>query len=112
MAKKISIPYHLVADPGAEDDVVLYTVEAARKFKTKSVYLFFPIGNYMELQVRIFRGMQQIAPYKNYYTGDGNVIEDEFIEDMSSGERVILHYKNTNSTQQREAFIIVRGELE
>ena len=71
MGVKISIGYHLEASAGAEGDIVLYTVEAARRFKTKSVYVFFPIGNYFELQVYLKRGEKQIAPYKNYYCGDG-----------------------------------------
>ena len=112
MGVKIRIGYHLEASAGAEGDIVLYTVEAARRFVTKSVYVFFPIGNYFELQVYLKRGEKQIAPYKNYYCGDGNVIEDEFIEDISSAERVILHYKNTNSSETRECYILVRGELE
>jgi len=112
MTKKVSIAYHLEASAGSEGDVVLYTVPAARKFKTKSIYIFFPIGNNFELQVYVKRGEMQIAPRENYYVGDGNVIEDEFIEDISSAERVILHYKNTNSTETRECFILMRGELE
>lgn len=112
MGKKISIAYHLQAPAGAEADVILYTVEAARKIVTKSVYVFFPIGNYMELQVTIRRGIMQVAPYSGQYVGDGNVIEDEFIEDIESAERVILHYKNTNTSETREALVIVRGELE
>jgi len=112
MSKKISIAYHLEISGGQEGDVTIYTVEAAKKFKTKSVYVFFPIGNYFELEVSVFRGIKQIAPYSGVYKGDGNVIEDEFVEDASSGERVILHYKNNNSTETREAFVIVRGELE
>ena len=111
MGKKISIAYYLSASAGAESDVVLYTVEAARKFITKSVYVHFPPGTYFELELGIYRGIRKIAPYKGVYRGDANVIEDEFIEDISSAERVILHYKNNSSTEVREAFIIVRGEL-
>jgi len=112
VAEKFSKPYKLTASAGAEGDVTLYTVPAARKFKTRSVYISFPVGTYFELEISILRGIKQIAPGEGVYVGDAQVIEDKFIEDMSSGERVILHYKNTNSTQQREAFIIVRGELE
>ena len=112
MGKKISLAYYLQAAAGAEDDITLYTVEPARKFKTKSVYIQFPPGTYMELEVSIFRGIKQIAPYQGTYRGDAAVIEDEFIEDISSAERVIIHYKNNNSTEVREAFILVRGELE
>jgi len=112
MGKKISIPYYLSADGGSEGDIVLYEVEAAKRFVTKSVYIAFPPATYFELELAIFRGIKQIAPYTGTYRGDANVIEDEFIEDISSAERVILHYKNNNTTEVREAFILVRGELE
>jgi hypothetical protein len=92
--------------------VVIYSVEPARSFKTESVYVSFPAGTYSELEISILRGIMQVAPGSGVYVGDNQIIEDEFIEDISSGERVILHYKNNNSTQAREAFVIVRGFLE
>ncbi|RLF47328.1 MAG: hypothetical protein DRN20_06075, partial [Thermoplasmata archaeon] len=64
------------------------------------------------LEVTIKRGIKQIAPYRGAYQGDAEVIEDEFIEDISSGERVIIRYKNNNETQVREAYVLIRGELE
>ena len=112
MGKKVSISYFLSADGGAEGDVVLYEVEAAKRFVTKSVYIAYPPATYFELELAIFRGIKQIAPYTGVYQGDANVIEDEFIEDISSAEHVILHYKNNNATEVREAFVLVRGELE
>jgi len=111
MGKKISIAYYLQAQPGESKEITLYEVEAARQFKTSSVFVAFPVGTYFELEMAIKRGIKQIAPYQGTYRGDGYVIEDEFIEDMFSGERVILWYRNNNTTQIREAFIIVRGEL-
>jgi hypothetical protein len=112
MAKRFSATYHLIANAGASGDVTIYEVEAARSFKTESVYVSFPAGTYHELEVSIYRGIKQIAPGYGVYVGDNQVIEDEFIEDISSGEHVILHYKNNNATQTREAFVIVRGFLE
>lgn len=112
MGKKISIAYYLSVSGGDEGEVEIYTVEAAKRFITKSVYVSFPPGTYFELEVSVYRGIKQVAPHSGTYRGDAQVIEDEFIEDMSSSERVIIHYKNHNSSQTREAFILVRGELE
>ena len=112
MGKKVSFGVWLTVSAGDEDDYVLYTVEAARRFVTKSVYVYFPPGTYGELEISIKRGIKQIAPYSGSYRGDACVIEDEFIEDISSAERVIIHYKNNNTTNTKEAFIIVRGVLE
>ena len=111
MPKKQSITYYLQANGGTSGTVSIYTVEPARVFKTASVYVSFPAGTYSELEVSIRRGEMQIAPTKGTYRGDANVIEDEFIEDVESAERIILYYKNNNTTQTRECFIIVRGEL-
>jgi hypothetical protein len=110
--RRFSIAYRLVANPGATGDIVLYQVEQAARFKTESVYVSFPAGTYSELEVAIYRGIMQVAPSQGAYVGDNQVIEDEFIEDISSGERVILHYRNSNTTQVRECFVIVRGFLE
>lgn len=112
MGKKISISYFLSSNPATEGNIVLYEVEAAKRFVTRSVYIAFPPGTYFELELSIFRGIKQIAPYKGTYRGDASVVEDEFIEDISSAERVILHYKNNNANQVRDAFVLVRGELE
>jgi len=82
MGKKISIAYYLSANGGAEGDVELYTVDPAKRFVTKSVYVSFPPGTYFELEISILRGIKQVAPYKGTYRGDAQVIEDEFIEDI------------------------------
>jgi len=112
MGKKISIAKYLSIDPGDSGEIVAYEVDPAKSFKTQSIYVAFPPGTYFELELSIMRGINQIAPYNGTYRGDASVIEDEFIEDISSGERVIIKYKNNNTTQVREAFVIIRGELE
>jgi len=112
MVRRFSIVYKLTADPGASGEIVIYEVEPAYRFKTESVYIAFPAGTYGELEVAVYRGINQIAPSKGVYCGDNMVIEDEFVEDISSGERVILKYRNLNTTQVREAYIVVRGFLE
>ncbi len=109
---RFSVAKRIVVDPGKEQDILLYEVEPARRFKTESVYISFPAGTYSELEVSIFRGLKQVAPSNGVYQGDLQVIEDEFIEDMSSGEHIYVHVKNTNTTQTRECFVIVRGFLE
>ena len=112
MAQRFSIPYHLVASGGATGFIDIYEVKAGMKFKTESVYVSFPNGTYHELEIAIFRGAERVAPSVGTYVGDGNVIEDEFFTDYSSGEKVRLYYKNNNSTQTRECFVIVRGFIE
>ena len=112
MSKKISIAYYLSAAASAEGDVTLYEVEAAKKFRVTSVHVTFPLDTSFELEISLFRGIRQIAPYTGTYRGDGQVIEDDVDEEFSSSERLILHYKNNSTTDVRKAFILVRGELE
>lgn len=110
--KKISIAYSLTAAANANSTTTIFTVPAACTFRVTSVYIHFPAGTYYELQLRLLRGIQQIAPYSGYYVGDASVIEDEDVSDLASGDHLNVYYKNTSSTQTRQAFIIVRGVLE
>jgi len=111
MPRKVSIATKVTADASASGKTTVFTVPGAYVFRTASVYISFPAGTYGELEISLYRGEQKIAPYSGVYTGDACVIEDEFIEDIASAERVIVAYKNNNSTQAREANIIIRGEL-
>jgi len=112
MGKKISIAHYLSVPASEEGDVTIYEVEAARKFRVTSVHVTFPLDTNFELEVSVYRGIRQIAPHVGSYRGDGQVIEDDVDEEFSSSERVILHYKNNSTTSTRNAFILVRGELE
>jgi len=109
--KPFSVSYHLVATGGASGDIPLYTPSSAN-FKTNSIYVSFPAGTYSELEISIRKGSNQVAPGSGVYVGDSQVIEDRFKETFVPGETVVLHYKNNNSSQTREAFVIVRGFLE
>jgi len=112
MGRKISIAYYLSASAGDEDDVELYEVEAARRLKLESVLINFESDSNYELELSLFRGIKQILPSSGSYRAYKGNITDECDEVLDSGERLILHYKNNNSTTARQAFILVRGELE
>jgi len=112
MQRKISIPYLLTVDPGAEDTILLYEVEPGRRLKITSLRISFPSGTFYELEIEFLRGELKIAPYKRTYRGDNEVIEDEYIHDLFSSERLRMHYKNLNTTEVRQANILIRGILE
>lgn len=112
MGKQISLAYYLEASAGDEGDVTIYTVEAARKFKCTSCRIQWQKDSAFELQLYLKHGEYQFAPREGYYASDGGNLEDRFEEDFSSGDRLILHYKNTNTTTTRKALVIVRGYLE
>lgn len=112
MAKYVSIAYTLTTSAGSEGDVTLYRVGDARVFKLTDVHVKFPSGQAFKLQLSLFRGVQQIAPYSGVYAGDGGVMADKADVVLQSGERLILHYKNTDTANPQSAFILVGGELE
>jgi len=112
MSRKISIAYKVTASGGAEGKTSIYEVEAGKRFKLESCYVSFPAGAYYELELAFYYGDKKIAPEENTYVGDNQAYEDVLDFTIESGEDLLLYYKNNNSTQTREAFVIVRGVLE
>ena len=111
MGKKISIAKYISVSAGAEDDVLLYTVDAAHRFQLESLSVIFPSGTNAELEVSILHGIKQFAPYEGVYQGDDCAIDDVSDEIFSSADRIIVHVKNTSSSNAHSVFVIVRGEL-
>jgi len=112
MARRITIPYHLSAGAGAEGDVTLYTVQGARKFTSRIFMVLFPAGTYGELKIHLRHGVKKVMPEVGDYVGDNCLFEDDMQEVWYSGTKVIMHYKNENTTEVRECFVWLRGELE
>ncbi len=112
MAEKVTIPYHLVAGAGATGEVSLYTVPGARRLRVKRIITYFPAGNYGELYLSYYVGINQVHPKTGELNGDQVVWDDDVDITIYSGEDLKLKYRNTNTTETREAFIHVIGELE
>jgi len=112
MGRKISIAYYLSAAAGAEGDVTLYTVEAARRFRLQSALISFESDSNYELELSLLRGIRQILPSLGSYRAYKGNITDESNEELASGERLVLHYKNNNTTSARQALVLIRGELD
>jgi len=112
MTLLVSIPYHLTADPGAEGDVTLYTVPSARTLTITQIQIHFPSGTAGELELSFYRGIEVVAPTTRVYTGDDVLWRFNVNIVFGSGSEVVLHYKNTNTTTAREAYLLLIGELE
>lgn len=112
MPNVITIFKHITADAEEEDDYTLYEVKSAKRLKLTRVRVSFPAGTYHELSVSLKRGLEQIWPVGDGITGDNEVIYDNIDEEIESGSRLILHYKNSNTTQEREVTVMVTGVLE
>ena len=111
MGKKASIAKYISVNAGEEKDVLLYTVDDAHRFNVESLSIIFPSGVNAELEVSLLHGIKQFAPYVGKYQGDGYTIDDVSNEVLDSGERILVHVKNTNTSSAHSVFVIVRGEL-
>jgi hypothetical protein len=104
-----SIAYYILAAPGEEKTVDVYKVSGGRKFVLERVQVAFPVGQFFELHVKIFRGLEQVKPTNGDYCGDGFVIADITKVEFGSGESVKVYYKNDSTTQYRECLVIIEG---
>jgi hypothetical protein len=109
--KRISIAYTLSASGGASGTVPLFQVPSGKAVRVVGVCIAFPAGTYGELSLSLYRGSAKIAPYTGSYQGDNMVIEDSFISDTFSSGDVVLSYANSNSTQTRQAYILVKAVM-
>jgi len=112
MGKKVSIAYYLNASAGAEGDAVIYTVPAAKSFKTEKITIHLESDSNFELELSIHVGIHQIGPTEGVYKADCGVISDVLDYELGSGERLILHYKNSNASVAKKALVLVSGTLE
>jgi len=108
---KITISYHLVASAGVEADVSIYTVPPAQKLVIKRVQIYFPSGTYGELEIFFKYGVMKVYPKSGVVKGDNYTHEKETNLEYYRGDNVVIHYKNTNTTEERQAFIDLEGEL-
>jgi len=112
VAKRFSVAYTGIAPAGQEGDILLYTVQAGRKLTLDFLEINWESGCAFELELSLFRGIEQIAPSVGAYTGDGGRTRDLLDATLDSGERLILHYKNNNPDTPRKASVVVGGVLE
>jgi len=109
---KISASLHLVASPGQEGEVELYKVPSASTLRSLSLNIHFPVGTLGDLELALRHGLFQLMPARGRYTGDGTVIVDNSDGKWWSDESVRLYFKNTNTAENREAYILLEAELE
>jgi len=111
MSRRIVVAYHLVADPGAEGDVTLYTVMNGWTFRSDSQTIHFSSGTAGELEITFKRGKLTVIPEEGVFTGEDFTAESNAYAEWDGGGKVLVHYRNLNATASRECYIIVRGIL-
>jgi len=112
MEKKVSIPYHLTAGPGAEGFETIYTVLGGKRLKVTLVHIAFPIDTTGKLGVALYYGLRKVYPKDGLIRGDNMTWVDEVKLEWGSGDPVKLYYKNDDTATSKEAYVKLEGILE
>jgi hypothetical protein len=98
-------------DPNTSTYVTVYTVPPGQRLKLKKIQIWFPVGTYSELQVKILWGWTSLAPLDGYFTGDELLIEKDVEAEYGSQSNVVAYLRNLNTANKRECTITLLGEL-
>jgi len=110
--KPITVTYHLEAGAGAEGYETVYIIPNGRIFQLEKSEVDFPSGTAFELLLALNHGIHQVAPAEGKWRGDGFAVTDYTRYRWLSDEKVLLYYKNLNTTMARKAQVTISGLLE
>jgi len=110
--RKVTVSYYLTVSPGAEGEATVWKTPNGRTFNLVETHFHFPAGTYFELELKLMHGIVQVAPLTGTHRGDNMTVVDRNTAEYRSGESINTAYKNLNTTQTREAQIVIHGELE
>jgi hypothetical protein len=88
----------------------VYTVSPGKRLKLRQVEVFFPVGTYNELRVKILYGWTSVAPTDGFFTGDETTIVKDVDIEYGSMQPVRAYLENLNLTEQKECVITLEGE--
>ena len=99
------------AAPGEEGQIEVFTVKDAQKFRIHRVMFHFPAGTGYLLEIALFYGLDQLCPDVGWATGDNNQYSLSEDKELTSGDKLIIKYKNNDTTNSHKALVVVEGEL-
>jgi len=108
----VDIFYPITIGAGGEADYTIYTVSAARKLRVKKIEIWFPLGTDREVEVYVKRGVEQVLPDEGAYVGDNIVVVGEKEIEYGGESKVVVHVKNTNTTESKFISVHMKGVLE
>ncbi|MEM2175113.1 MAG: hypothetical protein QXI58_05795 [Candidatus Micrarchaeia archaeon] len=108
--KKV-IAYYGTATKNTEGDVTIYTVPSGQVFTLEKVEVVFGSGVDFDLELSIYHGIKQVVPHEGVIAGSPGRIPLECEWKWQSGDRIILHYKNSNSTTDFKYSCYLIGDL-
>jgi len=111
MRENFSLGYKLTGAVDTSEAVEIYTVSSGELHITR-VTVYFPTGSEGYLRVNVRRGIKNIYPTNGYLSGDNTTFVFENEEVFSSGERIVIYYSNTDTTNTHDAYFLFEGYIE
>jgi len=108
----VQIIYKLTASASSEGDVEIYTVPGGRNLVVEEISVGFDPETEYDLEVSFYDGIRKVAPTDGVYVGKAIAFNTLRKIVFQEGSKVIVHYKNTNTTTARTAVIEIKGHLE
>jgi len=110
--EEVTIHKHLSFGPGETGLEAIYTVQPGKVLTVESVQIAFPAGVYGELHIALYYGNLKVWPETDYVSGDNVLFKKEVRLRYWSGDRILVWYRNVNTTQVRDCFVDLEGRLE
>jgi hypothetical protein len=111
MPEQISVAYRISQNAASEADYIAFTVPPGKRFHITEIEAIFPSGSGGYLQLSVWHGIKQIAPYNGVWALDQGRAVARLDYMLLSGEKVIIHAKNSHETEARAATLQIEGEL-
>lgn len=108
--KKV-IAYSGIAAKNTESDVTIYTIPLGQVFSLEKVQVLFGSGVDFDLEISIYHGIMKVVPREGVIVGPSGRIPLECEWTWQSGDRIILHYKNSNQTTDFKYSVYLIGDL-
>ena len=104
-----SIAHFINAAGNTTDLVDAYTVSAGKRFVLEQVAVHFGTASNFDLEVRVDRGLEPVRPTHGTYRAGSGTVHDRNRVVFSSGDTVLVYYKNNHITEVRKALVLITG---
>jgi hypothetical protein len=102
--KRVQVP------PNTETYQEIYRVSPGKRLRLTKVEIFFPVGTFSELQVKVLWGWSSLVPTDGFAQGDEAKLEYSVDAVYGSQMPVRAYLRNLSLTSARECVITLAGE--
>jgi len=96
----------VVASPGEENTIKLYSVPKGYVLRVERVAVSFPRGSGGKVKVQVRAGNLSAYPDIGYFSGDGYTVEVKKDKEFSEDTTLALYYKNEDDIEQLFTYVI------